>query len=90
MADMTKKHHLLIADSIKRGVEKIIADPWVVKKLTGAESKSGLTDAQMGIVEFATNFFLKQMGETFADQLKYTHDNFDRQEFIKTVTGKVW
>ena len=72
MADMTKKHYVLIADAINSALsnlrEDLISDGHTGHKLTHL----------LRLTKMAFE-------DSFVERLRYTHDKFDNNEFLTMV-----
>ena len=71
MADMTKKHYVLIADAISSGLVDLQEELAVDHK--GSELTHLLRRVKMA------------MEDAFIERLRYTHDKWDANEFLPMV-----
>lgn len=77
MADMNKRHHKMIQDAIVEGVTALAECPAIRRQLK--------EDGDIVIVQ---RWVAKEVAEKMAAKLRYTHDNFEPQTFVREIQGK--
>lgn len=88
MADMSRKHHLLIADAINEAVDTFFDSENVQSRVGKGRNSDDVSSLERNL-NFLKKALKQQFATTFSEKLRYTHDSFEPQVFIRSVTGQM-
>jgi len=88
VADMSKKHHILIADAINESVDAFFDNEAVQNKVDAGRTPSDPSGRERNLTVLG-KMLKRQLAQSFAEKLRYTHDSFDSKAFVRSVTGEV-
>ena len=90
MADMTLKHHRLVADAIAEAVKAIVrnggeVDTAIRNTFSHFPPDPAKDNLVRSVLSTMYRVSTNELIAAFADKLGYTHDKFDKADFAKLV-----